>query len=64
MASNTNTKILPIITKGLYEIKPKNRWTIHPGTATMIILDPIDVTNKSINDLMQETYQLYIEHGL
>ena len=64
MASNTNTKILPIIIKGLYEIKPKNRWTIHPGTATMIILDPIDITNKSIDDLMQETYQLYLNHGL
>ena len=43
MASNTNTKILPIVIKGLYKIKPKTRWTIYPGTASMIILDPIDV---------------------
>ena len=64
MASNTNTKILPVITKGLYQIKPKNRWAIYPGVATMIILDPIDVTNKSIDDLIQETYNLYLKNGL
>ena len=64
MASNTNTKILPIIVKGLYSIKPKNRWTIYPGIATMIILDPIDVTNKSPDDLMQETRNLYLQHNL
>ena len=64
MASNTKTKILPIITKGLYEIKPKNRWTIHPGVATMIILDPIDVIGKSADDLLEETRKLYLKHGL
>ena len=26
-----NDIILPVITKGLFNIKPKNRWTIKPG---------------------------------
>ena len=64
MASNTKTKILPVITKGLYEIKPKTRWTIYPGVATMLILDPINVANKSVDDLIEETRKLYLDHGL
>ena len=31
MALNTQTKILPITVKGLYDIKPRNRFTIIPG---------------------------------
>ena len=31
LAVNTKTKILPIVTKGLFKIKPLNRWTIMPG---------------------------------
>ena len=64
MAVNTKTKILPIIVKGLYKIKPKNRWTIHSGTATMIILEPIDVIDKSVDELMDETRKIYLTHGL
>ena len=64
MAINTNTKILPVIIKGLYEIKPKNRWTVHPSVATMIILDPVDVLDKSADDLLKEIHQLYVMHGL
>jgi len=64
MASNTKTKILPVVIKGLYEIKPKTRWTIYPGVATMIILDPIDISNKSVDELTEETRRLYLMHGL
>ena len=64
MASNTKTKILPVVIKGLYEIKPKTRWIIYPGTASMIILDPIDVIGKSADDLLEETRKLYLKHGL
>ncbi|MBI44843.1 MAG: hypothetical protein CMG66_01610 [Candidatus Marinimicrobia bacterium] len=64
MASNTGTKILPIIVKGLYEIKPKHRWQLYPGIATMIILKPIDVMNKSVDELINEVHDLYVQHGL
>ena len=64
MAINTNTKILPVIVKGLYQIKPKNRWTIHPGVATMIITEPIDVTGKSVDGLLKEIRTIYLGHNL
>ena len=57
MAINTNTKILPITVKGLYNIKPRNRWTINNDIAKMIIAKPINVTNKTVEDLLQETYK-------
>ena len=56
MAINTNTQILPVIVKGLYNIKPRNRWTINKGIAKMIIAKPISVANKTVEDLLQETY--------
>jgi len=64
MAINTQIKILPVIVKGLYTIKPKNRWTIHKGEATMIIGKPISVINKTINELIEETRKIYLQHDL
>ena len=61
MAINTKTKILPVIVKGLYNIKPRNRWIIKPGTATMIIKSPIDVANKTVDELLLETYNIISE---
>ena len=58
MAVNTKTKILPVIVKGLYNIKPRNRWTIQPGEATMIIKSPIDVANKTVDEVLLETYNI------
>ena len=64
MAINTQKKILPIIVKGLYSIKPKNRWTICKGEATMIICEPIEVTNKTLDELIEETHNIYLQHDL
>ena len=61
MAINTNTQILPVIVKGLYNIKPRNRWTINKGIAKMIIAQPISVANKTAEDLLQETYNIIQE---
>ena len=55
LAINTHAKILPIITKGLYEIKPINRWTIKPGLITINVGNPIDAKNKKVDDLLEET---------
>ena len=57
MAINTNTQILPVIVKGLYNIKPRNRWTINNDIAKMIIAKPINVANKTVEELLQETYK-------
>ena len=64
IAINTQTKILPIIVQGLYNIKPKTRWTLKPGVVTIIILDPISVVNKSVDELISETRKLYLKYNL
>jgi len=64
MALNTKTKILPVIIKGLYQIKPRNRWNIKTGLATMIISQPIEVANKSIDQLIEETRNVFLKHNL
>ena len=59
LSVNTKTKILPIITKGLYKIKPINRWTIKPGKITINVGEPIDSKNKSVDDLLLETQTVF-----
>jgi len=60
LAKNTNSRILPIITKGLFEIKPKNRWYIKPGKIEIYIYDPINTTNKEIDHLLVETEKVFL----
>jgi len=64
MAINTQTKILPIIVKGLYNIKPKTRWTIKPGIMRIIITTPITVNNKTVNQLLDEVQSIYLKADL
>ena len=59
LAVNTKTKILPIITKGLFKIKPTNRWTIIPGKITINVGVPIDSENKSVDNLLLETQTIF-----
>ena len=61
MAVNTKTKILPIIVKGLYTIKPKTRWTIIPGTVQLTIKEPIEVVNKTVEELLNEVESIYLK---
>ena len=63
MAINTKTSILPIAVKGLFQIKPKNRWNIFPQQATMIIGNPITVDDKEISAIIKEMENFYINHG-
>tara|TARA_B100001142_G_C14287711_1_gene637661 strand:- start:446 stop:1129 length:684 start_codon:yes stop_codon:yes gene_type:complete len=62
MAYNTKTKILPIIVKGLYEIKPKTRWILKPDIVKITILDPIDIVNKSVDEILEETQNIYLQY--
>ena len=62
LAKNTNAKILPVITEGLFEFKPKNRWTLKPGIINITISEPINIDGKSVNELLQETESFFIKH--
>jgi len=61
LAKNTNARILPIITKGLFSIKPKNRWTIQPGLIRIKICKPIETKNKTIEEVLEETERLFLK---
>ena len=65
MAVNAKVKILPVIVKGLYDIKPKTRWTIDTSIrAEMIFEKPINTLNKSVDDLIDQVNNLFLKHGL
>ena len=65
MAINSKVKILPIIIKGLYDIKPKTRWTINNSIeAIMIIEKPINTIDQSVDNLINKVNNLFIKHGL
>ena len=65
MAVNAKVKILPVIIKGLYDIKPKTRWTINTSIeAKMIIEKPINTINQSVDTLINKVNNLFIKHGL
>ena len=59
LAKNTKANILPIITKGLYNIKPRNRWTIKTGLIEIYIGSPILTLDKTIDELKEETEQVF-----
>ena len=65
LAVNTKAKILPVVVKGLFQIKPKTRWTIdNKIKAEMIIEKPIDTINKSVDELIDQVNEFFIKHGL
>ena len=61
LAVNTKANILPIITKGLFKIKPINRWTIKPGLIEIHIKKPVLTEGKTVDELLEETRSVFIE---
>ena len=59
LAINTKADILPIVVKGLTEIKPKHRWYIKPGMIDVFIGEPIQSHNKSVDELLVETEDIF-----
>ena len=47
MAINTNAPIVPVGCVGAFEFKPKDRWTLSPGTVKLICGKPIDPSTYS-----------------
>ena len=63
LAKNTNTNILPIVTKGLFNIKPKNRWTIKPGLININICEPIYTAEKTVNELISQMENVFLNQS-
>ena len=59
LAINTKARILPIVTRGLYDIKPVNRFTINPGKININIGEPISTANKNVDQLLLETEDVF-----
>ena len=59
LAINTKARILPITTKGLFNIKPINRFIIKPGKISINVGNPIETDNKTVDDLLEETQQIF-----
>tara|TARA_A100001011_G_scaffold370429_1_gene426705 strand:- start:611 stop:1330 length:720 start_codon:yes stop_codon:yes gene_type:complete len=60
MAINTNAPIVPVGCIGAYEFKPKDRWTLSPGTVKLICGKPIDPSTYSslgLNGLVSKVEQ-------
>ena len=47
MAINTNTAIIPVGVVGAYNFKPKDRWWIRPGSVSINIGTPINISEYS-----------------
>ena len=62
MAINTNTPILPMVVKGGFKYKPKNRWYIRPSIISIEVGQPIQVDKfsiQNIEDLVNETHNQF-----
>ena len=60
MAINTNAPIVPVGCIGAFEFKPKDRWTLSPGTVKLICGKPIDPSTYStlgLNGLVSKVEQ-------
>ena len=55
LAQNTQANILPIVTKGLFKIKPRKGWLIKPGLINIYVGSEIETQNKTIDELLKET---------
>ena len=62
LARNTKARIIPVIVQGLYDIKPKNRWYIKPGKINIVVEKPIAIDNKTVEELLDETYTVFTNH--
>ena len=64
MAINTQTPIVPVVVKGGFKFKPKNRWYIKPTTIEIEVCDVIKVNkyNKdNLNELINKTHSVFKE---
>ena len=66
MAKNTNLPILPMVSIGSFDYKPKNRFTLRPQVVTIKIGQAIGSSGETVESLMNKTYNkmlLLIDKG-
>ena len=66
MAKNTNLPILPMVSIGSFDYKPKNRFTLRPQIVTIKIGQAIGSSDETVESLMNKTYNkmlLLIDKG-
>ena len=56
MAKNTNMSIVPIVSYGAYNYKPKNRFILKPGVIKVSVGKPIITNDLSVEELRDQTY--------
>jgi 1-acyl-sn-glycerol-3-phosphate acyltransferase len=64
MAMESGVAVAPLTILGAYEIWPKGEFAIHPGTATLIVHDPIDPKNFADRDELMSAVRASVESGL
>ena len=64
MALEAGIPVVPLTIVGAYEIWPKGKFAIHPGTATLIVHAPIDPKQFGNREELTEAVRRQIESGL
>ena len=59
IAAKAQVPVIPVVIRGSYEVQPKDRWLIKPGTVELIILPPIPTTNIQTSEVHQLTEQIH-----
>ena len=62
MAINTKTPIVPVVVKGGFKFKPKNRWYIKPTIIEIEVCDTINVNEynkENLNDLIDKSHSIF-----
>ncbi len=57
MAVRAGVKVVPVAIKGAYEVMPRHKFSIKPGTVEIVYLPPVDASRYSeenLGELMQE----------
>jgi len=57
MAINTEIPILPMVSVGSFDYKPKNRFTLRPQVVTIRVGKPIPSFNENVDSLMRKTHK-------
>lgn len=64
LAMESGVPVVPLTIVGAYEIWPKGEFAIHPGTATLVVHNPIDPTKFADRENLMEAVRAAIDSGL
>ena len=61
LALQTGAPIVPVLIQGTFQIKPKYRRDIHPGTADLVILPPVPTAGLDYGDRDKLVQQVHVQ---